>query len=377
MKKKFNLFLFACLALFPCTFQAQTLQLTGYGSARTLLMDGRPVEMPRDVFQSVVSHSPVVAVLPDGKSLVYQVGMNIRYWKYGTAEGKPLMSLLESSEGQSAPVVRWWDDNDETFIVFVNLNEKQYKHGTCIFVLRMKDGELIEKMKFEKPVAHEPGKPPVADTDFGIDGLKEVHYYVANQAEPFEEGAIELDFTERLKKSGRTMGLALVGFEASSFYYELHDLNHQKIPLPEEVESAIFDVYAAISPDERYMVYDAPDNSIQLFDFKTRQTVSLMTLLDGSEGYHEFAWTDQSDKIAFVNINQSAYGTKVFALTIRDGKLADKQKFDAKVNYVCGGICLSVPNGDFWWESPNRIGYLLPQAVEENEGKKAFIDLNP
>lgn len=378
MKKGFKTFSILVPAIiFIISFGSPDLKLVKEGSRWKLMNGSQTVSAPKDVMIAVESQVPLLGVLPDRKTLLFQSGVEIKAWQVGQPSSVVLLSLKPNSQGVSQPIFRDYGDTGEIFAAFVNLNETEYKNGTCIFILRIKEGQLLEKLKFDLPIEHEPGQVPVADKDFHFDGFATIYYTERSDVARFEEGEIDLDFQRRLKAAGRTMGLVEVGVEASSFYFEVHDANHQKVALPLEVEQAVFNYCGTFSPDERYLIYDDDNLTIKVFDFQTRKVTTLMTLLPGTEGLHDFTWDPTGKKVAFVNVNQEEYGTKLFVLSIQDGQLADKQKFDAQINFVCGSYCLSAPGSDFWWESPTRIGYLLHQAIEGNEGKTDFIQVNP
>lgn len=78
--------------------------------------------------------------------------------------------------------------------MFVTVNQTQYNDssGTRIFLLEIRDGKLISKRKFRKPVNYECGSvcSPTPDKDYGFQDERTFYY---RRHEAMEEAPRQLE----------------------------------------------------------------------------------------------------------------------------------------------------------------------------------------
>ena len=144
----------------------------------------------------------------------------------------------------------------------------------------------------------------------------------------------------------------------------------KKIVIPNEAQQSL-DCYTrgkVLSPDSRYLVYD-PLPALKLYDFATKETATLMTFFDTTEGLH-CVWHENNALLACLAVNQTGYEgrTKIFVLTIIDGKLTDKKTFpqtpSTTADYTVGA---NTSPGDLRFLNDHMLEYgAHPEFVAED-----------
>lgn len=121
----------------------------------------------------------------------------------------------------------------------------------------------------------------------------------------------------------------------------------------------------------RYLAWvDFPN--IRLYDFKTNEVSTLMSVFDDGDGVSDLEWEDNGDgddvtELVFININRKRYdkGTKLFHLTIDDGKLTEKFSDEIEAAIVCEGKNCRVKGFSFY---DNTISYWSGNAHDQAIG---------
>lgn len=342
--------------------------------------NGQSPNFPSQVVTALEKGYPLAAIAEDKSFLIYQDKNDIHYYSPETGEVNWLMALLPDNEGQSNLAIA----GPEAGIyraIFINVSDK-YPDRTRLFVLDIRDGELVDKQKIDIPITTSRGHLPAIPEDFRFGSMHSVNWET-RAPKHFDQPGRELDLTfpEFLKITGKKYAPTMVAYGASSFYFELHDANHNKVSLPEEVEAQIWDAGGSVSPDSRYLCYFAWEDDksfLRCYDFEKEKVTQLIEFYDGGDGIPSVVWYENENRFAFVNINQEKYenGAKIFVITLENGEMASKESFEVPVNFECGSMCLSYPEEDFWWVSEKKIGYKPHWSLELGENAVKYIGLN-
>ncbi|MBN2891757.1 MAG: hypothetical protein JXL97_07810 [Bacteroidales bacterium] len=155
---------------------------------------------------------------------------------------------------------------------------------------------------------------------------------------------------------------------------------YQKVDLPETIKQALeCPPWVDIQGD---FLTTVNENEVLMYNFNTKQLLSLFSLYDDIDGISAPAWSPEKDKIMFVIINQNmTHNYKAFAriivLTFDENynKIILKEKFDRPVNFSCGSICSSMPGEDFYFVDNSTIEFVRNENIEERPGVKEKIIL--
>ena len=174
--------------------------------------------------------------------------------------------------------------------------------------------------------------------------------------------------------------------------YMLVDKQGEEIVCPDEVDCS-FEVNVSywtlggiFSPDENYKIYfhspNGKDLYLKSYSFETGGIESLMSFYPGTEVNIE-SWSPDGKKLALVGLQTGEtrssdyiYDSKLFILSIEDGKLIKKDKYNINMAYKCPNGCW-IPDNSFKWLSDDQVSYLDYQwTVEVYGGGKEDIREN-
>ena len=119
------------------------------------------------------------------------------------------------------------------------------------------------------------------------------------------------------------------------------------------------------------------------YDFAFGEAKTLMSLAGSNEGISDFFWSPDRKKLAFVSVDQELYehGTKLFVLRFdhNEEKLLAKNKYDLKVNFVCGSLCGTSVGKDIWFYNDTQIAYNtwkdVPYDLGDGAEARKFLDI--
>ncbi|MFT7184228.1 MAG: hypothetical protein ACI9QC_000565 [Oceanicoccus sp.] len=175
-------------------------------------------------------------------------------------------------------------------------------------------------------------------------------------------------------------------------FFEYRDQEGKLLAVPEQIQNVIssispggFDPNWAFSNDLEWILFlDWSDMSIQVFNTQTEESESLMTLnrpdeRDWSWNIDFLGWNESNEKTAFVIqslADDYPEGTKVFILTLEEGKLIQKDKYNLDVLVTCpGNFCESwvdwyddetlIYNSDPWLYAGDEIYFTAFQDCVE------------
>jgi len=168
----------------------------------------------------------------------------------------------------------------------------------------------------------------------------------------------------------RPFKIVEVDSEASQFFYGVVDAKGKKVSLPKPVADGIYDsLYPKLMSDGRYIVYDVfledtKEPELRFYDFATGKDDKLVRFYPGSTML-EYGWMSPDGR-TLLAVNQNAsregYGTKLFALTIVDGKLTKKKKHSIEPHVHCGSLCYVV---EMEFVGPKKVRYLEAASVPD------------
>ena len=147
------------------------------------------------------------------------------------------------------------------------------------------------------------------------------------------------------------------------------------IRIPKELEKNLKDhTTVSISGKGNYIAY-FKNNKLYLADLKSNSINELMALYKDNKAVSQLKWWGGNKKLAFVNINTTRYPdkTKLFLLTIENGRLKKKVKYDVAVEYKMMGDGLANANFIFLGES---IQYKRHELIDERPGEIETITIN-
>ncbi len=127
----------------------------------------------------------------------------------------------------------------------------------------------------------------------------------------------------------------------------------EKKTIPKEIGKSLKGyTTASVSGNGNYIAF-FKNNKLYLADQKNNTINELMALYKDNEAVSQLKWWGGNKKLAFVNINTKRYPnkTKLFLLTIENGQLKKKEKFNVAVEYKMTGDGLANANFVFHGES--------------------------
>ena len=153
---------------------------------------------------------------------------------------------------------------------------------------------------------------------------------------------------------------------------------YQKVEFPEQITQALeCPPWVDVQGDFLTIV---SQNNVLMYDLVSKQTITLFTLYDDIDGISAPAWSADKSKIMFVIINQKQTHdyksiARIIVITLKNGQVVYKEKFDRPVNFICGSICSSIPGGDFYFVDNKTIEYTRNYNIEERPLEKEKISL--
>lgn len=142
----------------------------------------------------------------------------------------------------------------------------------------------------------------------------------------------------------------------------------KEINMPEKFNQ-ILDCPSLIDLTDNVLTYEF-NNSVYQYNVDSKKDVLLFENFKDIDGCSNPTWSKDKTKVMFVVVNQQMKHDykafcRIIVITLNEkGEPINKQKFDRNVNFVCGNICSSNPNDDFWFVNNYTIEYKLHKAFE-------------
>lgn len=133
----------------------------------------------------------------------------------------------------------------------------------------------------------------------------------------------------------------------------IHNETGERIVFSEEIGNNLKDhTTASVSGNENYIAF-FKNNKLYLADLIDKCTKELMALYQDNEAVSQLKWWRDDKKLAFVNVNTKRYPnkTKLFLLTIENGQLKEKKKYNVAVTYKITSKGLANASFSFFGES--------------------------
>lgn len=146
----------------------------------------------------------------------------------------------------------------------------------------------------------------------------------------------------------------------SCFNYSVFQ-NEQKLTLPSHIQKSL-DCPYMVGLKANFLVF-VDELKVKLYNLKSKKEFELFQLYNDIDGFSGPAWSDKSNEVLFVVINQeqkhgySAMCRIIYVRLNKFGDIKDKRKFDRPVNFECGSICGSEPDNDFRFNSKGNIEF--------------------
>ncbi len=164
---------------------------------------------------------------------------------------------------------------------------------------------------------------------------------------------------------------------ASCTDHHVVDTHGTPIPLPPDaIEALICPVTVDIRGNR--LTYVHRGKVVQL-DLVTYQRVELFSLFPEYEGLEGPRWSPDGRSMVFRVVDQQrrngyTESSRLIVVTVEDGRVTAKRKFDRFVNFVCGSTCGSIHDDDFGFRDDDTVFYRRhwaaterPEAIDEIE----------
>jgi len=115
-------------------------------------------------------------------------------------------------------------------------------------------------------------------------------------------------------------------------------------------------------------------------DLTTYERVELFGMFPEFEGIDGPAWSPDGRSMLFRVVDQSrsngyTESSRLIVVTVQDGKVTAKRKFDRFVQFVCGSYCGGVAGEDFGFRDDDTIFYKRHWASQDRPEEIDEIDL--
>lgn len=161
---------------------------------------------------------------------------------------------------------------------------------------------------------------------------------------------------------------------ASCFQYHIANDQGEKVAVPEILNNALHCPFT-LPLVQGNIVYFFDEEGLGLYSYNITngEEKSLMSFYPDDSGITLMGFDPTGKRLAVVAVNYDREDyptlTKLFVLHVKEGNLIDKNKYDIKINFVCGSANCSPSTRDLFWIDENTIGYTsYKDAPYDEEG---------
>lgn len=165
---------------------------------------------------------------------------------------------------------------------------------------------------------------------------------------------------------------------ASCADHHVVDAQGAMVPLPPDAAEALV-CPATVNLHGVHLTYVHALEVVRL-DLSTSQRVELFGLFPEFEGIEGPRWSPDGRSMLFRVVDQQrrngyTESSRLIVVTVEDGQVTAKRKFDRFVNFVCGSTCASIHPDDFGFRDDDTLFYRRHWAASERPEEFDEIDL--
>jgi len=165
---------------------------------------------------------------------------------------------------------------------------------------------------------------------------------------------------------------------ASCTDFVVHDASGAFVSLPPDASEAL-KCPAVLDLHGAYLTY-MHQWKITRLDLKTLARVELFSVFPDPDGVEGPRWSPDGRSMLFRIVDQQKRNgykesSRLIVVTVRDGEIVAKRKFDRFVNFQCGSTCGSIHDDDFGFRDDDTLFYRRHWASPERPGEIDEIEL--
>lgn len=183
------------------------------------------------------------------------------------------------------------------------------------------------------------------------------------------------------KATDNKMLLEVVAHDGGCRSFVVENTQGHVVDIPPFLHDALLcSPITSLSNNGRYLVFtNRRTRQLQVYDFLTKHTHTLLSHVHTTEGISEMAWSlGKTPRIACIVINpeEYIYNTRIYVFDLHEKREPTVRYHDVRVYYECNareGACVVAKDYDFRF---NNVGNFVYRIAKEGSGSTEFAILD-